>query len=42
MRGAEAEDELVVLLESKHEQLARFGLVEASDPLLETPNQKAD
>ena len=42
MCGADAESELVALLESKHQQLARFGLVEAGDPLLEATNRKAD
>ena len=42
MRGAEADRELVELLESKHRQLARFGLLETGGPLLEATNRKAD
>ena len=42
MRGVAADRELVELLESKHRQLARFGLVEAGDPLLEATHRKVD
>jgi len=44
MSGAERETdrELVALLESKQRQLARFGLVDAGDPLLEAIKRKVD
>ena len=42
VRGVETDRELLSLLESKHRQLARFGLTEAGHPLLESNSQGVD